>query len=269
MSDAATSETAADAVGPASYWAQTRRPVVCLAFLAPLLVVYEAGALWLAGFGGGGPRNGADLWLRGVLGTAGPHAALALPFLVAGLLLAWNFYGHHPWRVRASTLQGMFGESLLWAFALVAAAAGADWAVHGTVPGLGWEVFGGGHADGPPTASIPVRETAARAVTFVGAGIYEELLFRLTLLPVAYGLFRLLRANRTGASILAVAATSLLFALAHHLGPGGEPVTAFASLFRVAAGAAFALLFVTRGFGVTVGTHSGYDLIVGVLLAQG
>ena len=40
-------------------------------------------------------------------------------------------------------------------------------------------------------------------------------------------------------------------------------------LFRMLAGIYFALLFRLRGFGIAVGTHAFYDIIVGVTLTTG
>ena len=57
----------------------------------------------------------------------------------------------------------------------------------------------------------------------------------------------------------------LLFSLAHHAGTPGEAFTWFAFVFRWLAGVYFAWVFVVRGFGVAVGTHTAYDLLVGWL----
>ena len=43
------------------YWQQSRRPLASLAFVTPLLAIYEFGVLWL---GPQAMRNGADVWLR-------------------------------------------------------------------------------------------------------------------------------------------------------------------------------------------------------------
>ena len=260
----------ADPLGPGTYFAAARRPVVCLAFLAPLLIGYEIGAVLLAR-AGEPVVGGAGGWLRWALSEAGAGPALALPAVVAGVLLGWNFYGHHRWEVRAETLGGMFGESLLFAALLIAAAVGvrtlvdpADAAaVTADLSDRPAEAGGSGGEE-----EVTRRSTAARAVGAVGAGLYEELLFRLTLLPLAYGLFRLLRCGPRGAGLLAVVASSLLFALCHHLGPGGEAPRFGPFLFRAAAGCVLAGLFWARGFGVAVGTHAAYDLLVGVFLAD-
>jgi hypothetical protein len=40
----------------------------------------------------------------------------------------------------------------------------------------------------------------------------------------------------------------------------------FSFVFRATAGVFFAGLFVVRGFGITVGSHAAYDLLVGILI---
>ncbi|MEX0703936.1 MAG: CPBP family intramembrane glutamic endopeptidase [Planctomycetales bacterium] len=235
----------------ADYWSQARQPLACLAFLAPLLVVYEAGVLWAGGPDAAAIRNGADYWMRGWLHGLGLTQALLLPLLVAFGLLGWHVAGRYPWRVSLDMLAGMLAESLLFAFALI---------LLGQLQGLAFQRL---EAGGLLAVGHPV---AARAISLVGAGIYEEVLFRLCLLPAAYGLFRLSRLSPRWSAALAVLASSLAFALAHHV--GGERLELFAFTFRTLAGLFFAALFVLRGFGVTVGCHAAYDLVVGVLMAR-
>ena len=75
-----------------------------------------------------------------------------------------------------------------------------------------------------------------------------------------------MRLSRPRALAVAVLTTSLAFSLAHYVGPAAEAFDLFTFTFRTIAGAFFAVLFVTRGFGVAVGTHAAYDLLVGILL---
>ena len=63
-----------------------------------------------------------------------------------------------------------------------------------------------------------------------------------------------------------LAASSLLFAGAHHLGSHGEPFDPIVFSFRAAAGMYFAFLYCWRGYGIAVGAHAGYDVLVGVLV---
>jgi membrane protease YdiL (CAAX protease family) len=105
----------------------------------------------------------------------------------------------------------------------------------------------------------------APLIGFLGAGIYEEAIFRLALIPLLYGAFRLLQATDLPAGTLAVTGASLLFALAHHAGTPAEPFTWYVFLFRWTAGVYFSALFLMRGFGVAVGAHAAYDVLVGWL----
>lgn len=231
------------------YWTQTRQPLVCLTFLVPLLAAYEAGVLLV---GGDRIRNGADFWMRGWLHHIGFSHALLLPGLVLGGLMIWHVVGGYPWRLSTETLAGMFAESLLFAFVLVVVGQMTDFLFR--------------HAGSAANLSIWEKASTLRAITFLGAGVYEEFLFRLCLLPICYGLFRLLRLESQWAAFLAILMTSLVFSLAHHVGPAAESMVLFTFTFRVLAGMFFAALFVTRGFGITVGCHAAYDLLVGVLM---
>ncbi len=234
------------------YWQQTRRPLACLVFLAPILAIYEAGILLLGGREPDTIRNGADYWMRGWLQQLGFNHALLLPGIVIGGLLVWQLTGKYSWRVSIDTLVGMFAESLLFAFVLV---------VIGQLVDTFFQQIGE-----PVAMGIAGASSLAKAITFIGAGVYEEVMFRLALLPACYGLFRLMRLDGKSSACLAILGTSLMFSLAHYVGPSADTLTLFSFAFRALAGMFFACLFVARGFGITVGCHTAYDLLVGVLL---
>ena len=100
-------------------------------------------------------------------------------------------------------------------------------------------------------------------IGYVGAGVYEETLFRLMLVPIFFATLRLLQMPQVLASSWAVTASALLFALAHHAGSPGRAVHLVRFIFRWMAGVFFAWVFVLRGFGIAVGTHTAYDILVG------
>jgi membrane protease YdiL (CAAX protease family) len=239
----------------ADYWNGTRRPLTCLIFLAPLLAAYEAGVLWLGGRDSDAIRNGADSWMRGALESLGLNSPWLLPGMIVVGLLVWHIARQERWRVSPGVLGGMLAESLLFAFALVVIGQLEDSALRHFRAGV-------------PAALSPQR-LAPLAIMYVGAGIYEEVLFRLCLLPVCYGLFRSSGLGNGSSAALAIVATSLAFSLAHYIGPAGETFQLFTFWFRTVAGLFFAALFVLRGFGITVGAHAAYDLIVGLVLSAG
>src|SRR5262249_17008443 len=103
---------------------------------------------------------------------------------------------------------------------------------------------------------------------FIGAGVYEETLFRLMLVPLFFHALRVLQAPTVLSSSLAVTGSALLFALAHYAGAPGEAFTWFAFILRWMAGVFFAWVFVLRGFGIAVGSHIIYDILVGWVIWQ-
>jgi membrane protease YdiL (CAAX protease family) len=117
-----------------------------------------------------------------------------------------------------------------------------------------------------PLAAAAARDGfLARLIGFCGAGLYEEVLFRLLLLPLLIWVFRRLGCGNVAAAILGLLASSLLFSAAHYVGPLGDTFQLYSFTFRALAGMFFAILFVVRGFGIAAGTHAVYDVLVGLL----
>ena len=108
-----------------------------------------------------------------------------------------------------------------------------------------------------------VEPSVPSLIGYLGAGVYEETLFRLIMVPTLFGALKLLQIPQVLSSALAVTGSALLFALAHHAGSPGESFTWFAFVFRWMAGVFFAWVFVLRGFGIAVGSHTMYDILVG------
>ena len=242
-----------DVSGQPDYWNEARSPLASLCFLLPWLVIYEWGVFAAGVSDPDLVRNGADFWLRSLLVQAGA-GQLLLPVLVLGILLFWHIAGRHPWSLQFSTQAGMLAESLLLAASLAALGRLHDFAFH----------WGSQFAERPLLNSL--SPTLIRAVSFVGAGVYEEVMFRLLLVPLAFVFFRLFEFPRGLAAVMAAVSTSFLFALAHHVGPQADAFHLFSFSFRAAAGLFFACVFLLRGFGITVGCHAAYDLLVGILL---
>lgn len=238
------------------YWSLARQPLHCLLFLLPLLAAYEIGAVALAA--GDSARNGADYWLRLGLNLAGFKHPWLLPLVVVGLLAAWQVVGGYRWKASPATLCGMLAESSLFGGCLV---------LLGQLQDLAFRTQFGQLADAPRSA-VPLSQsgTLPLVISYLGAGVYEETLFRLCLIPATYAVLRVLQVPRRPAMFLSVLATSVLFSLAHYAGPAADQFTWFSFVFRASAGVFFAVLFVVRGFGVTVGSHAAYDLIVGILI---
>ncbi len=235
-----------------SYLAATRHPWACFLFLLPLFAVYEVGIHWLGGPNPDGLRNGADIWLRWFLERYGFGQLWAVPLVVLGLFLIRSpFEKDRPKKI-VSTWFGMLVESVGYAFLL--------WGISRNFRPL-MELAG------LPLNQIQFKTVAAgQFVTFIGAGIYEEVLFRLGLFSLSVFLLRCVLFPSVVAVPVAGVFAAGVFAAAHHVGPYGEPMHTPVFLFRALAGLFFTAIYVARGFGIAVGAHAGYDVLVGVVV---
>ena len=130
-------------------------------FIAPLLAIYEAGVLLL------GVQNGADTFMRRILDLLGFGQHFVLPLLTVCILLGWHYLSREPWRLSGGTVSAMAVESLMLGICLRAI----------SLVQMTW-------------SRSSIGEKIKDAVGFLGAGIYEELLFRLILLSLAAWVFR-------------------------------------------------------------------------------
>jgi membrane protease YdiL (CAAX protease family) len=235
-----------------SYLTATRHPWACVVFVLPLLVVYEAGVLVLGLDQPEMLRNGADVWLRWVLSSMGLRHLFCAPCLLVAVLLLWSCRrrGDRP-KDYVGLWVGMMTESVAFALML--------WGgCQLMTPIL--------HRLGVQLLAIAQPEPAMQQLLcFVGAGIYEEALFRLLLYSGLRWLLQRMDIPWPGAGVLAAIVSALLFSAAHNIGPFGEDFQPFIFAFRTAAGLYFVMLFQLRGFGIVVGAHAGYDVMVGLL----
>jgi hypothetical protein len=234
------------------YWAKSRSHRHSLLFALPLLVVYELlEAVSPVRASGGVVRNGADVLLTGLFSwMLGPRGPLVFMALVIGGALWLIIRDKKGGPVSVSTLVAMLGESVILAllFGLIVGTA----TVH--LVGPLRSMAAGGGLDGGPLARLTLS---------LGAGLYEELLFRVVIVALLANGFRLLfGVGRTAAGVAATILGALLFSAFHYIGPLGEPLRLESFVFRALAGVAFSGLYLTRGFGITAWTHALYDVAV-------
>jgi hypothetical protein len=221
-------------------------------------VTYEAGVLYLGGSSPETVRNGADHWMRCGLNYIGVEAFWAPPALLALFFVFWSLMraADRPGDL-GGVLCGMVLESIAFALGL--------WLVsRALAPSLSRFGFTLALSVGD-SGSLGASEPALRqAVTYIGAGIYEEAIFRLVLFSALAGLLRLIAVPGVLAFSVAACVSAVLFSLAHHIGPYGQPYSNYLFVFRLCAGLYFAALFELRGFGIAVGAHACYNVMVSI-----
>jgi membrane protease YdiL (CAAX protease family) len=234
-----------------TYFRSTQHPWPCLLFILPLVIAYESGVILVGGPHPETLRNGADNWLRVGL----THLGISWVWLPPGLLLA--VIGIWTWHRRGEktadipgVLSGMVLESVAYALGLW----GISRALGPFLQQFGIELATGG----------PSEAAVGQVITYLGAGIYEEAVFRLVLFSGLVRLLSYVDLPSFVSILLAAVASALLFSAAHHIGPYGQPYSNYLFLFRLVAGVYFAMLFLCRGFGIAVGAHACYNLLVSI-----
>jgi hypothetical protein len=242
--------------GPAGYWEASRAPRYSVLFALPLLLAYEGLAVALPGAERVGLRNGADvLFQRLFVLLAGPHGPLVFwsALIVLGLGLVARDLRRHPGGLRAPIFAVMLLES-----AVLAVACGL---VVGTVTTrlLGALAFQAGE--------VQTLGWTTRLMLSLGAGLYEELFFRVVLVALlAWGARVVFGWRPLVAGAFAVLLGALVFSAFHYVGPYGDTLQLFSFTYRLIAGLFFSALYLLRGFGITAWTHALYDVLVLVLL---
>jgi membrane protease YdiL (CAAX protease family) len=225
-----------------TYFQLSRSPHYSLVFAIPLLVAYEGFALFLNHSDLYGIRNSADVFLKLFLAYMGIHGFFGFGAAMLVALVLLRIVGERPRfaALRFGVLAWMLAESLVYSL-----------------------VFGG-------VVSAITRlllaqpfplSRSAQILVSLGAGIYEEFIFRVVLLAaLVFLLHRLLHLRQHLAYGVAAVIGALLFSAFHYIGPFGDPLQLPSFTFRFIAGLILTGLYLARGYGITAYTHSLYDL---------
>lgn len=240
------------------YFPATRAPRYSLLFALPLLLAYEGLARLLTGDAVAGVRNGADVLLKSLFLAVGGRDGLtvfAVLLLGVGAWLVGRDLIRHG-RPRLPWFGAMFLESVVYALALGAVVSGLTRMV---LPSTLAVVAGQGGV------ALAEWGLETQIMISLGAGLYEELLFRVILVgALAWAGQRLLGWGRGAAGGVAVVLGALVFSAFHYVGVYGDPFAIESFTFRAIAGAVFSGMYLTRGFGVTAWTHALYDVFLAV-----
>ena len=279
-----------------SYLDRTSRPIYAVLFLLPFIVFYEVGTFLINTdvLNQSQVRVVAFVWVQDLFRYAGFDdriAWVAPPLVVILVLLGLQIASGKSWAFYPYDVPPMAGECMLLAVPLIVLSLFLNTQVSRLRPApshppqavasvlqsqANTQMAGGaGAEEGPADEAQPgPAPLLASIVTGMGAGIYEELVFRLILICLLVVFFQdLLRTPYTNALILAVLISAAMFSAHHHIVfVGGRfglgvPFSWTEFGFRTVAGVYFSVLFAVRGFGITAGTHVFYDILATILNA--
>ena len=238
------------------YLRATRQARYCLTFALPLLLLYEGLAAAMSQSDAASVRNGADVLLKTVFMALGGRNGVTLfgvLLLGVGLWLVWRDYKKTPGRLEMSYIGLMLAESVAYA------------AVLGTVVSMLASLLLSGQLAIVQNGSFSQFTFGTQLMVSLGAGIYEELLFRVLLVSGMVALGLRLGWRRPVAVGVAVLGSAVIFSGFHYVGPFGDTLTVASFTFRAVAGLVLSGLYVARGFGIVAWSHALYDLGIAML----
>jgi Type II CAAX prenyl endopeptidase Rce1-like len=245
------------------YFGLSSRPLHILVFILPIIIVYEIGSTGLVGSGITSKLEAQDLLVRffdlfGILGLHLPAIALIATFFIQHVL------SKDSWRIVPVVPFAMIAESAFLTGPLVVLALVLEPQTSSLTQAMMIQDAGGGSA-----AAVGMSDGFLQGLFLAfGAGLYEEMLFRLVLITLLHFVVTdvLSFKDRTG-KIVAVVLSACAFAWLHDSVYNASTGINFKlAIFYVIAGAYFGILFLARGFGIAVGAHLMYDLLVLVVI---
>jgi len=270
------------------YYTRTARPIYGLWFILPFIILYETLVLLVNPQLLSQPASNVRgavvsfVWVQNFLQSLGmttKNAWLFAPAVVILTLITLQMTCRQSWKVKLTDFAVMAGECIVLAIPLIVLALVLNRAPK---PQQAAGVFNeipicssiAPLQTGQPAEGLHRRNVKMDILTGIGAGIYEELIFRLVLISISMTFFELiLGMPRLNSIIASVIISSVLFSLHHHFVflngqfASSEIFRIMPFAFRTIAGVFFAIIFAVRGFGIAAGTHAFYDIIATLLNA--
>ena len=224
------------------YLTRSRNLSKSFLFILPLLVFYEIGIVLY----GSATKNTADIIVKKPFEIFGNNATLAFNSLIIIISFFSIFYIEKKNRLNCGIFIPMFLESTAYGFFLGYVTL---FFVHGYLP---FDI-----------TNLPVQSFIKGIIISLGAGIYEEILFRMLLLSILYFIIvKALRTNPIIGSLSSILICAFIFSIMHYIGPTGDSYSISSFSFRLVAGIVLSAIFVFRGLGIAVYTHAIYDILV-------
>jgi len=259
------------AAPPPSYWRETRQPIYSALLILPFLLLYEVGLVFLRSdvINGG---HAILLHLGGsIMRLLGLHASFASVLALIILFIVAQVRRKGSWRVRPPALVALFLESLAYAVILFLLLGyfvrylprDRTAALPQQSAPAACALAAGPAAASSAATARPSRPGVNDFVLYCGAGVYEELVFRVILLGLLMLVFtKLFHMEHAYAAVWSVVAGAVIFSSFHHI--GGQPFAFGMFSQRVFAGIYFAAVYFNRSFGLAAASHAFYDILVGL-----
>ena len=235
-----------------TYFNSTRTATYGFLAALPLFVIYEFGILLANSGQMMSIRVGADIWLKRLLAWFGGTGwmALGVAVMIIGGVIYWAERNNRP-PIVPRYFGLIIGESAIYAIVLAF--------IVGGVVGLLFGVWAAPEAMLQPMQRLGLPHQLALSI---GAGLYEEIVFRVILVGGLFLFVHRFLPKRTTAYLIAAVIGAFIFSLVHYMGPMGDPFRFSSFTFRFLFGLALNGVFLVRGFAMAAWTHALYDVYV-------
>ena len=225
-----------------TYLEESRSFYYSLFLILPLMVVYEIGTLWLFANRPYELRNAADALLRFILDQVGLQPGYYFSFIFIGILilvLVLGMWREHREPLNSIVFPMMLIESIVWGIAL--------FAVLQFIAKLTMD-------------ATVAHEWLVQVNLALGAGLYEELVFRVILIAaIAFIFQRGFHWRHAAAGWAGLVGAAIIFAGFHLF---TEVFQWGVFIQRFTGGVILGALYLKRGYGITAYSHIFYNLII-------
>ncbi len=208
----------------------------------PALAIYELGVLILFRDSFFELRNTGEVLLRSLFESIGLRNPLAVSLILLAIFLIVMVRGYKIEKkqgIKADYIIYMLLESMFWGFLLF----------------MALQMF-----TRLPLQVYSFEDKISNINLAIGAGIFEELIFRLVIIGAMMVIFtRGLNLVHHWSIILAILLSAIVFAAFHLL---MEPYSFPVFMQRVVGGILLGSLFYQRGYGVSAYTHIIYNILI-------
>jgi len=230
-----------------SYFTVTKGVLYSYIACLPLLLFYEL-LIWVSSLDTSGSiRISVDVWFRQIVQLTGLHSTsiiLGGVALLGGVLLYIKRADLH--NIKKSYFLMMLAESVLYSIIIIIT-------IHTFLDAV---------LMANSSSQIESLSSLQLYALSLGAGLYEELFFRVILVSLLISIYKMFTTNAPVATSLSIVSAALIFSGVHYVGFYGDTFTLHSFLFRFLFGLGLNLIYVKRGFGIAAWTHAVYDLIV-------
>ena len=226
------------------YFSYTRNSIISLLFIFPFFLMYEILAFFLFDNSNYVIRNSADIIFRDIFQIITNNTIFTYNSLLLILILCFIFYSYNDKKTEFNLnyIFLMFFEGIIFGLCLV-------------VILNGYNVFN------YSSQNYFLIDYSFMFYSCLGAGIWEEILFRYLLLTILIAFFNRVT-NKYTSIIISIIISSLIFSMFHYIGSSGDVFTIYTFIVRFVGGIYLSIIYLYRGLGISMISHIVYDFVL-------